>query len=144
MAALDSPAETRSDKPAPADFSRTSVRPPGQNASANASASGVNVTCREAAAWSADVDDQGIERRPPLGLENARDGARRGGIGAEAVYGFRWERDQTAAAQAVCGFANGRFICAANGHACILTSAIVSNCKALTERLLPAVHNRIV
>ena len=46
-----------------------------------------------------DMDDEGVETRPALGLENScrRDGVKR--VGPEAVHGFRGEGDQAARSQ---------------------------------------------
>ena len=45
------------------------------------------------------VDDQRVERRPRLHLEDARDRARVEGVGAEAVDGLGGEGDEAAALQ---------------------------------------------
>ena len=100
IATVSSPAVARSATAQSGVLGSTSVSGPGQNASASAVAVGVKTGDLPRRGEIADMGDQRIEGRPALGLVEAGDRGRIGGIGAEAVDGLGRERDQPALGQA--------------------------------------------
>jgi hypothetical protein len=81
-------------------FGRTTVSGPGQKrATSRRAASGHAATTVEQRRRFGEVDDQRIERRPVLDVEDARDGGVVGGVGAEAVDRLGGEGDDAAGAQ---------------------------------------------
>src|SRR5690349_19207304 len=65
----------------------------------------------------ADVNDQRMVGRPPLRVENPRDRFRVARVGAQAVDGLGWERDEAAVAQRPCSTRHGGAISANDARA---------------------------
>ena len=77
-----------------AERGRTRVSGPGQNAAASLRCLGPVGDARAGHVDAADVDDQRVDRGPPLGLEDPGDGLGVGGVGAQAVDGLGGEGDE--------------------------------------------------
>ena len=107
IATVSRPAVARSATVQSGVLGNTSVSGPGQKASASKSAGRVKTGDLPRRAEFADMGDQRIEGRPALGLVEAGDRGRIGGVRAEAVNGLGRERDQPARAQGTRGRGHG-------------------------------------